>query len=1501
MSYLVWIKRTALAAKSGLKYLLYAILLLCIVLTGGIIWLISTETGFHTIIHQAQRWLPGQLTVKTAQGRLLSQISLEQFAYRYRETNIKLDAFQWTWEAKALLRATLHVEKLHINGLKVHLPAPQKDKDKPQKQKHTLPDIHLPIQVVLDDIAIHEVNIQSGQAKPIVIDSLTLRSTTTDILSISSLQVKSPLLNADLTGQLGLRAPHTTQLNLTWSAALSPTLKAAGHGKIAGDIQRLTVIHELSQPTTVQLNSSISHVLDDPDINATVNWHALSWPLTQQPMIKSQMGQLRLTGKATDYRLRLQTRLAGEKIPQGDYTITAQGNQQTLTIENLRAELLEGWVEAVGQVRWQPQLAAHVDLEAHQITLQSLWRPWPELLRLEGQLKANLKDKTFKIEQLDLRLPKTATQLMLKAEGTLAGKMPHIQTADLTWRNLQWPLLGKITQVNSAQGRFHLQGDATHYKANLTGQLAGAKIPQTHLALKGEGNQQQFIIDTLHTQLLKGQVDATGAVRWQPQLEAQLALQADQLSFKEIWGKWPDNLSLTGDLAAKLEGQQFEIDQCQVQLPETATQLSLQGKGTLAGEQSQLDAQLAWQNLQWPLQGPTQQVHSRQGQLTVQGKPHAYQVQLNTDITGKDIPAGHWQFAGKGNQQQLQLDRLTGQILAGQLNLTGNVNWQPQVQWQLALQGQAIDPAQQWPAWPGQLTFELDNTGQLQKGVLETQINLKQLHGKLRNYPIELHSQLAIKDKNYHIKALELTSGPTHFTAQGNITHHLDLTWAMQAPELAALWPETQGHLVGEGQLRGPLKSPHIIASLQGKTLAFKDMQLAGLKADVDVDLQEELHLAITADQFQQKNNKIKQISLKGQGRMANHQLTADINLPQDHLTLQLQGNLQLPRWQGVVQQWAVTTQAFGNWQLEQIAGLSLAPENVRLETACLTQHQQKAQVCLQLDWQKAAESAAELRLTAIPLGIARPFLPPDLDISGQLNGHLAAQLHANGTLSANNLLTVSPGQLKTRVAEEPHTFAHQGGQAALQITEQGLQANLDLKLLEQSHITGQLALPRLTHLPLPSEQPLQGQVQATFADLSILPTFVPQAENTQGKVNIAAQFEGTLAQPKIQGQLKVVEAATDLPELGLALRHLNVALHSSEGDTVHLKASVDSGEGQLQVQGQAKLLPVTHWQADMTIKGDQFEVVNTPTAWALASPDITLHMQPARLDARGTLLIPQAAITPPEVENSAVAVSEDVIIIRPQQPTPSPETVEKKWGISSEVRLILGDDVSFKGAGFKSRLGGNLLASNKPHKVTVGNGELYILDGTYKAYGQNLSIDKGRVIFTGGPIDNPGLDIQAVRHIRRSGEQDVTAGVRIQGTAKSPKISLFSEPTFDQSNTLSYIILGKPASQATEGEGNILLGAAASMGIDEGDSLTKKIGQQFGFDEAGISSEGSVEETALVVGKYLSPRLYISYGVGLFDGSTVLRMRYELTKRLMLETETGTQSGVDLRYTLER
>lgn len=62
--------------------------------------------------------------------------------------------------------------------------------------------------------------------------------------------------------------------------------------------------------------------------------------------------------------------------------------------------------------------------------------------------------------------------------------------------------------------------------------------------------------------------------------------------------------------------------------------------------------------------------------------------------------------------------------------------------------------------------------------------------------------------------------------------------------------------------------------------------------------------------------------------------------------------------------------------------------------------------------------------------------------------------------------------------------------------------------------------------------------------------------------------------------------------------------------------------------------------------------------------------------------------------------------------------------------------------------------------------------EGTFHAYGQDLRITKGLLIFA-GPADNPTLEIEAVRNSETT-EDDVTAGVQVTGTASAPKVELF-------------------------------------------------------------------------------------------------------------------------------
>ena len=56
------------------------------------------------------------------------------------------------------------------------------------------------------------------------------------------------------------------------------------------------------------------------------------------------------------------------------------------------------------------------------------------------------------------------------------------------------------------------------------------------------------------------------------------------------------------------------------------------------------------------------------------------------------------------------------------------------------------------------------------------------------------------------------------------------------------------------------------------------------------------------------------------------------------------------------------------------------------------------------------------------------------------------------------------------------------------------------------------------------------------------------------------------------------------------------------------------------------------------------------------------------------------------------------------------------------------------------------------------------------------------------------------------------------------------------------------------------------------------------------------------MIGKYLSPSLYVSYGIGLFEPVNTLRLRYTITRRWQLVTESSSkESGGDVIYNIER
>ena len=78
-------------------------------------------------------------------------------------------------------------------------------------------------------------------------------------------------------------------------------------------------------------------------------------------------------------------------------------------------------------------------------------------------------------------------------------------------------------------------------------------------------------------------------------------------------------------------------------------------------------------------------------------------------------------------------------------------------------------------------------------------------------------------------------------------------------------------------------------------------------------------------------------------------------------------------------------------------------------------------------------------------------------------------------------------------------------------------------------------------------------------------------------------------------------------------------------------------------------------------------------------------------------------------------------------------------------LKLLLGSDVRLTALGLKTRLTGSLDLTQSPGQSLSGRGQINLVEGRYKAYGQNLQIRSGRLLFSGN-LAQPYLAVDAIR-----------------------------------------------------------------------------------------------------------------------------------------------------------
>jgi translocation and assembly module TamB len=728
--------------------------------------------------------------------------------------------------------------------------------------------------------------------------------------------------------------------------------------------------------------------------------------------------------------------------------------------------------------------------------------------------------------------------------------------------------------------------------------------------------------------------------------------------------------------------------------------------------------------------------------------------------------------------------------------------------------------------------------------------------------------------------------GATRIEADGRVGADTDLQFLLDAEDLGLLHEGAQGHLNARGSFHGDLKQPSLKVAATGSNLKWDNITLAGIKAQVDWDSQSTGHanadLKLTA--LKLANRTLDTLELTTQGTVDNHQVALVASTPQVQVKAGGTGQFHEGEWRVSLASLQATDAVDLHLTLEAPSQLSVSPDRFSISQLCLIDG--GARVCGNA-LLSAAERQVKLDAQNMPMAALTAGLSADSVFSGTLSVKVEGSTHGtspwNGSLFADlshaainhhlpsgkvETLNLGTGRVQADLGPELWTAVAKldaGDAGSVEASASAHSANEDWRAW-----------------------PVQGSLKLDTTSLGYIESYVTEIDRASGRVTGDLTLGGTVGEPQLNGQLTLANGEFDAYEINLALRAVNFTARL-DGTRLRLNGSATAGtDGTAEIDGDVSWKEGLPY-GSLHLKGNDLRVANIPEARIQASPDVNLKLNGRRIDLTGEVTLPYARLEQPEALANAVLPSSDEVIVGEEQ-TPS----DQRFQVFSNVTLKLGERVTLNTSGLSGRLSGSINVVTDDSGISRGTGELNVEEGTFAAYGRKLDVERGRLIFSNGLIEDPGVDLRATKKF-----PDITAGVNVRGTLRAPRMTFFSDPPITQSQIVSLLLAGGSLEsvQSADNTTNSNNAARSNALLQGGAIVAQQFGNKVGIEDVSVESDLN-NDTSLVLGRYLSPRLYVSYGISLAEAINTVKMRYTIGDHWTIKTEAGQARSADLVYT---
>jgi translocation and assembly module TamB len=1087
--------------------------------------------------------------------------------------------------------------------------------------------------------------------------------------------------------------------------------------------------------------------------------------------------------------------------------------------------------------------------------------------------------------------------------GRWIGRTIQVEQLDVNANQGEIRFAGKVSQADAYQG----EGNGRFRWRAGEQEFAGT--------LQANANERDALVIVGLTEPLRADLDVTLTQRptlpWRFKLDVPAFDPRERLLPDASLERLAAQLQGEGTMAQgvvrgviDLNGEPLEFKALRFEHADDLLQLGaeiLAGGGTLQADgtvqlaaqpvSAKFDAQ--WGELTIPERWVGQVLRTR-GQLAFEGSADAYRA--NGEILlGPPDQVANIHLALAGSPQRIDFEQFDIVQPKGRLAAKGTVELEPRLAWTFDASANRFNPGNFAVDWPGDLSFTLATQGDIDDVGPQAHVQLQDLRGQLRGRTLAGRADIQLARNKLFSGIADLRSGASRVRLDARPGDAIDATARIEVASLDDWLPNAGGSVQGRFDVTGVWPELRIDGRARARNLQLDESSVQSLQLALEVNnpLEPNGAVDVTLTGVAAAGMELERVKLRADGNQAEHRLQLDARGQPISTRVALTGGLQEQTWRGEVQRLDLDVEKVANLALQNPVEVLYSPAESRVSDACFVDGD--IRLCLAGQMQEAGTLQANYSLQNIPLALASAFAGEDsaIAIAGTLEGEGRIERNEDGQFNGDANLRSARAEINQRAVEGDapvRLLVFEDLQFAANLAGESATAQLGARLNESGSLRGEVTA---AGIDAPNPQ-IDGAVSLSLPSIAILEAFAPQVANVQGRIDLRADVGGTVEEPQIAGELRAAGLALDLPELGLQLKNGSVALTPRTDNRFDLEGGIDSGKGRLTLEG----ILDPSGTSNVTIDGKQFLAADMPGAYVIIEPKLAIEHAAERLTVRGDVAIPQANINLQELPSGGggggAKASSDVVIVDAE--TAAEEASELP--IYADVNVTLGDRVELVGFGLAATASGRLTVIERPGSPTRGSGVMRVA-GTYRAYGQDLTIQKGELVYANTPLENPSLNIVAVREI-----EEVIAGLRVTGDATNPILTVFSNPEMGQANALSYLVAGKPLDQIRQGggEGDALQTAARSLGTAAGGLLTKNLGKRLGIDEVGIQDSDMIGGSAFTIGQYLSPRLYLSYGIGLFEPGEVVTLRYKLSEALALQAQSGTdESRAGVEYRKER